>query len=452
MTLAESRERSLEEVTRELISLQKISSAMISTSYLDDVLQIIVEGLEKALQYDAGILFIADQTTNCFYPHITHRNAFIQTLESRLKINLGSLSISGVEKNNLLVQSVLQRKILFSELLNEVLVGASANIPPDLSEAISQATGVRRFAAVPMIIRNDVAGVILCATRRPAITNPEIESLRNFANQAGLALDNAQIMNSLKSTRSQLSQQNEKLNDALGHLKALEEMKNGLTGMVVHDMKNPLTSIRGYLELIIETTSSAAENQALLGYIRKAYESSEDLLKMIHNLLDISRMEEGKFALSRTECRISDVLTAVCEQLDIVAKSNQRDLRLKVADDVPLISIDADIIHRVVANLVSNAIKHTRKGGHIELSTQVHGNDVRVCVQDDGEGIPKEYLESIFEKFSQVKGQGYRNTHNVGLGLTFCKMAVETHGGKIWVESEPDQGSRFYFTLPRQAN
>jgi signal transduction histidine kinase len=106
-------------------------------------------------------------------------------------------------------------------------------------------------------------------------------------------------------------------------------------------------------------------------------------------------------------------------------------------------------MQRVIGNLISNAIKHTPRDGRIVVKAKAGPkNGLTIAVEDNGEGIPQEYLETIFEKFSQVKGQGYRNTHNVGLGLTFCKIAVETHRGRIWVESKIDQGSTFYIWLP----
>src|SRR5262249_16209662 len=159
---------------------------------------------------------------------------FIQVLEERLGCSFSSISIAHSTKQNLLAQSIRERKILMTEYLDEVLQGA-VNLPPDLGEAIARTTGVKKFIAVPMVIRGEVGGVIPCASTHTEITPPEIESLKNFANQAGLALDNTQILNSLKSTQRELSQQNERLNKAYKDLRDLEALKDGLVGMVVHD-------------------------------------------------------------------------------------------------------------------------------------------------------------------------------------------------------------------------
>jgi len=300
-----------------------------------------------------------------------------------------------------------------------------------------------------MIIRDEVAGALFCATSTSVLTDPEIESLKNFANQAGLAIDNMQMMNRLRSTQNELSLKNERLATAYGDLRSLEELKNGLIGMVVHDLKNPLTAIRGYLELVIETAQAKPETASFVDYMRKAYDSSDDLLKMIHNLLDVSRMEEGKFHLNLSRVDIYDLLRGVRDQMEIVAQGQSRELILIEDKAIPPVSLDADIIQRVMGNLIGNAIKHTNKNGRITVSVK-HDPDksITVCVADDGEGIPKKFHDLIFEKFSQVKTEQYRNTHNVGLGLTFCKMAVENHDGRIWVESEEDKGAKFFFKIP----
>ena len=444
-----SPERNLEAVARELLTLQRISNTMISTSFLDDVLKSIIEGLEKGLNYDAGILFIKDHAEKTLYPHLINRNRFIQEVESMLKCSFSSLSFSLEDKQNALSRSVQRRSILTTDLLDEVLFGAPVNIPPNIGQAILEKTGVKKFIAIPMVIRDEVGGVFLCATSRSRISGPELESLKNFANHAGLALDNAQIMNNLKSTQRELSEKNERLNRAYETLRELEKLKEGLVGMVVHDMKNPLTSVRGYMELILETTQEKPENMALINYIKKAYEGSEELLKMIHNLLDISRMEDGKFVLNRTMTNIPELVTSVYQQQEIVARTNERTLLLEPFPEMPALLIDYDILQRVMANLISNAIKHTAKKGTIRIISHFEPKTgVTLCVEDDGEGIPEEYLEFIFQKFSQVKGKRYRNTHNVGLGLTFCKMAIENHQGRIWVESEVNKGSKFFVWLP----
>ena len=113
-----------------------------------------------------------------------------------------------------------------------------------------------------------------------------------------------------------------------------------------------------------------------------------------------------------------------------------------------MVDCDADLITRVIANLVGNAIKFTPEGSKVAISMERNGDGAKLCVADTGSGIPREYHEKIFEKFGQVEARQQRKMYSTGLGLTFCKLAVDAHGGKIGVESEVDRGSTFWFTLP----
>src|SRR5262245_16527278 len=138
------RARSLEEVTRELLALQTVTNTLISTSYLDDILKIIVEGLEKGLNCAAGVLFITETSDHSLYPHLTYRSSFVQTVEEKLGFSFSSVNIKQNVKGNLLAQAAQQRKILQSEYLSEVLHGA-INLPLDLDQQVSRATGVHRY-------------------------------------------------------------------------------------------------------------------------------------------------------------------------------------------------------------------------------------------------------------------------------------------------------------------
>ena len=116
--------------------------------------------------------------------------------------------------------------------------------------------------------------------------------------------------------------------------------------------------------------------------------------------------------------------------------------------DRPIVSADRDRIARVLVNLLGNAIRHTAPGGKIKVDARHSNGEITVCVSDTGEGIPSEFHAKIFDKFAQVESHRHRRSYSTGLGLTFCKLAIEAHGGRIWVESEPEKGSKFTFTLP----
>jgi two-component system sensor histidine kinase/response regulator len=221
--------------------------------------------------------------------------------------------------------------------------------------------------------------------------------------------------------------------------------------MLVHDLKNPLSVVIGSL---------AVMKQGLLGTLsddqRKvvdlSWNSADRLMRMIMNMLDISKMEEGKLELHPAPLELDAFLKKTVAKHDEAAAVEGKKVVLISAFSIPKIWADENILERIMDNLISNAIKHTEKeGGLIGVSAvyDEHDHEARINVRDNGEGIPSHYLNKVFDEYFQVEGQKLGTRLDTGLGLTFCKMAVTAHGGKIWAESEQGKGSTFIFTLPQ---
>ena len=245
----------------------------------------------------------------------------------------------------------------------------------------------------------------------------------------------------LRESKIELEVKNKKLIE-------LQGLRDSLTQMIVHDLKNPLTGIMGCSELLQMMPENLSEKQ--LSIIKKMDESASVIQKMITDILDISRMEENKVKLRREPFHIFEILDANLNELAYMMQKSGISCKLDVEKSVPMISADKDMIHRVVANLLYNAVKHSVKGGQISMIARFDPtqNRLNVTVKDDGEGIAPEYMEKIFEKFAQADLKKLGLKTDRGLGLTFCKLAVEAHGGKIWVESKIGEGSEFIFYLP----
>jgi len=238
----------------------------------------------------------------------------------------------------------------------------------------------------------------------------------------------------------------DKLNESYKKLEALEQLKDSLTHMIVHDLNNPLTVISGELQLLMmaKTEFNVEQKESL----NLAFASTEDLKRMISNLLDINKMEENKLKLNYEKFNLEDLAQDVINQMNAITGIENKTVFLEATRNTPEMSADKELIRRTIANLVNNAVKHSPSGGNILIKTffKEKDNNFYIQVKDSGEGIPEEYLNRIFDKFVQVENRKAKMGH--GLGLTFCKMAVEAHGGKIWAESELDKGSTFYFTIP----
>lgn len=239
------------------------------------------------------------------------------------------------------------------------------------------------------------------------------------------------------------------LTKANQELKRLDQLRQDLTNMVVHDMKGPLGGLMGNLELIAYGPLDADQRESL----DMAYSDGENLLRMIMNLLDICRLEEDKLVLNPRETSLG----ALAERLksSFAALAALKGVKIEIEDPGGVRAMaDGDLLYRVVQNLFTNALNHTENGAIVLRAANEKDSNGRpgvlISVSDTGSGIPREMHGRIFQKFIQAdKGKGPRNS--TGLGLTFCKLAVEAHGGRIWFKSQEGQGTTFFVWLPDAA-
>ena len=177
-----------------------------------------------------------------------------------------------------------------------------------------------------------------------------------------------------------------------------------------------------------------------------ASRSSDRMQRLISSLLDISRLEAGQPITNQKEIEAARLVLDAADTVLPALETKQQTIKIDLADGLPKILIDEDMIRRVLINLVENAAKFTPSKGEIRIQAALVNGMIQFCVQDNGPGIPPEALELIFEKFRRITTEN--TPKGLGLGLAFCRLAVQAHGGRIWVESELGKGSRFYFTLP----
>ena len=227
-------------------------------------------------------------------------------------------------------------------------------------------------------------------------------------------------------------------------IKEVEKMKEDFFHGITHDLRNPLTSMLGFLKFLLDG-SVGPINEKQKHFLDIVNKSSNRLLGMINNILDIAKLEVGKMELSLIRFDIKNLAERVCNSM--MSKAIEGRIELTCLQ-IPSITISADeeLIERVLINLVGNAIKYTSSGGKVTISAKEQGTYVQIAVIDTGEGIPPEYLDRIFDKFQQVTGRVRGGT---GIGLTITKYIVEAHFGKIWVESKLGEGSKFIFSIPK---
>ena len=242
-------------------------------------------------------------------------------------------------------------------------------------------------------------------------------------------------------------QYTEGLQESYQRLQELEKLRDDLKNMIVHDLRTPLTSVitgMQTLELIGDLDGIQREMVSL------AISGGELLLGMINDLLEVEKMESGAMALDSALLHAAALVDSAVRQVASLAKNEGLRLVRQVEPDLPAFQGDNTKLRRVLVNLLGNAIKFTPSGGTLTIAARLEASDQSLLfsVRDTGEGIPSEAFEHIFEKFGQVASRHGGRTMSTGLGLTFCRLAVEAHGGHIHVESVPGEGSVFSFTIP----
>ncbi|WP_162910036.1 GAF domain-containing sensor histidine kinase [Aggregatilinea lenta] len=226
---------------------------------------------------------------------------------------------------------------------------------------------------------------------------------------------------------------------------ALEQLRQDLSMMVYHDMRGPLGNVYTSLEAIKSLLGDDID-PSVKSLLELASRAERQVRRMVDALLDVQRLEQGSKLINRENTGLSLLVNRAVSQMQPQASDKDIRLRMALADNVPLLYIDVDMIERVIINLLDNAIKYTPEGGMVTLSTASGTDEVYVRIKDTGPGIPVDAQPVIFDKFARVKQRNM--PYGAGLGLAFCKLAVEAHGGRIWVHSEPDAGSTFTFALP----
>jgi PAS domain S-box-containing protein len=229
--------------------------------------------------------------------------------------------------------------------------------------------------------------------------------------------------------------------------KALDTVREDLMAMIYHDLRSPLANVVSSLD-VVETLLPEESSTPLRSSLRIARRSTDRIQRLVSSLLDVHRLEAGQPIVNQKSTDPRTLLTEAVEVVRPPVEAKRQTVQIDAPESMPAIWVDADMVRRVLVNLLENAVKFSPPGTQIELGARAEDGQVRFWVQDHGPGIPSEEQEAIFEKFARLRLDP--SVKGLGLGLAFCRLAVTAHGGRIWVESQVGSGSRFQFTLPAQ--
>ena len=300
------------------------------------------------------------------------------------------------------------------------------NGDPALTLPAVQGRVFESLLAVPMVSGGESVGVMAVLDKPGGFSEDDKNFMALFAAQAAIAVRNSQLYE---------------------HTKSLDRLKSEFVAVVSHEIRTPLTSVKGAVELLSDERFFANnEQQAKLLTI--AHANTERLLVLINSILDFSKLEAAALAMHVERHRLEPIIQQAASNLRTLLDERKIDLSVEMALDLPDVILDPNRITQVVTNLLSNAIKFSPEGGRVRIGAEPWEGLVRVAVSDHGEGIAQRDLPKLFKKFSQIDSGPTRKVGGTGLGLVICQGIVEQHGGRIWVDSTPGEGSIFYFTLP----
>ena len=227
--------------------------------------------------------------------------------------------------------------------------------------------------------------------------------------------------------------------------KELDSMREDLTSMIYHDLRSPLGNIVSSLEVL---GGMIGEDEATRTIFEVAVHSTDRIQRLVNSLLDIYRLESGQPIESLTPTNPEDLIKNAVKDVSPGATGRRQTIQIKIDEKLPNINVDGDMLRRVLINLLENAIKFSKTETEIEIGAMKKDNSIQFWVKDNGPGIPASEHKRIFEKFARIKTKVERRPSGLGIGLAFCRIAIQAHGGTIWLESEEGKGAKFIFQLP----
>jgi len=425
---------------RELAALNKISMAIATTLELDKLLATVLRLLIENVGFTEARLVLYDSVRRVAY------GSRLAGVPEEVDRAWRDVEVLVQDDGSLLAELLIHgRPVLIEDIDTTTVRLAPFNLKP-IREA-----GVISIVCAPLKRKERILGYIGAARGAQRCTQEDLNLLVTIATAVAVAFDNARAYQQLEHLAQSLEQRvqhrTQLLLEANRRLQELDKLKSDFVSTVSHELRTPMTSIKGYVDNILDgLTGALTERQSY--YLNRVKSNVERLTRMINELLDLSRIEAGKVDLSLGNVRMLEFVSEVVEGFQGMAQQKGVTLRTHQPDELPVIRCDHDKLHQVLTNLIQNAIKFTPTGGEVRVESQVRDDGfLTIGVIDTGCGIPPHELDKVFEKFYRGES-GSPDDPRWGLGLAIAKSLVKLHGGQIWAESTPGQGSRFYFTVP----
>lgn len=448
------KERALERRNIQLIALNHIGATIRKALSVGQVIDQVLKAVIQGLGFEVCILALLEKNGESAAFYVPKGNVYVDRLGALLGIRLSEMRLPVTVRDNSALMAIKKNRVIIRNDFTELTQGIVPAIDPVVALFAQNEIGFKKFVVTPLVAEHKVAGALIGATLKGYVEENVIDTLDNFANQAALAIESAQLFEEVQQTNVRLTEAN--------------QVKSEFLAIMSHELRTPLNAVIGYSEILLERGIGDLndDQQRSLGEVLR---NARNLLELINNILDLAKLESGKMELSPQTFDLTGLTRDVENTLLPLLSQKDQNFAIHATPDMPQIQADAMKLRQILVNLIGNSIKFTEKGGKIEVFLEYMGGAgaarslfskdfhdeiatqpaFLIRVRDTGVGIRPADMDSIFEVFRQVDSTFTRRHQGTGLGLTLTRQLVSLHRGLISVKSEYGKGAEFRILIPQ---
>lgn len=451
------REDALENRNNQMVALSHIGATIRHSLNLEQVRNEVLKAVVKGLKFDVCVLALVDEKKQVIRFFFLKKNYYADKLLEIFGFDFSELSLSLGVDNNSICMAIRKNKIMVRNNFSELMFGVEPKVEMQAALQAQRQLGFKKFVITPLVAEKKVLGAIIGASTTAFVEDIVIDSLENFANQAAMALESAQLIRDLEEKNLQLIE--------------ADKVKSYFLTIMSHELRTPLNAVLGYTEILMDNVLGKLNDEQRKS-LSEVLRNGQNLLELINSVLDLAKLESGKMEINVDAFDLSDLAKDVKNNLMPLTAKKGHELNIHIQENLPPIKADAIKIRQILVNLIGNSIKFTKPQGEIDVFLEYYddahelwaqdfkeeenlSSEIKkspaflIRVRDNGIGIKRQDIQSIFELFKQADLGYTRDYEGSGLGLALTKQLVLLHEGRIVAESEYGKGTEIKVILPQ---